>query len=466
MPLLFALLTASVSDVSELISPPPNEVTLDLPEEPYNYRIGELPNHIFNSTDPWSGGGVDTVRISSISNNGATLGRVLFYDKILSSTGDVSCGSCHKQELSFADEGAFSEGVDEIMTTRNSMHINDLAWGAFQEQLFWDFRANQLEKMVLDPIANEEELGGPTMASIINNMYDTDYYGPLFEKAYGDPTITTTRIASSISQFIRSMTTLNSKFDQEAANNFAGFSELEMTGKQLFEESCSSCHAAPHFSSTNGFDFFFFPMNNGLDSNFTDLGAGAWTEDPSFDGVFKSPTLRNIALTAPYMHDGRFETLEEVIDFYSDGIQSNPTSAFEWMFALEPDENNLRGFRFDDEEKEALMAFMNTLTDETFATNPKWSNPFVELTSTFSPELLEGITASPNPTKDQTTIELNNPDAKEFQLNLTTIDGKVVRQITTADQQYTLTKGDLSPGVYFLKVTDQRKMATIKIILQ
>jgi len=320
--------------------------------------------------------------------------------------------------------------------------------------------------MVLDPIANEEELGGPTMASIITNMYDTDYYGPLFEKAYGDPTITTSRIASSISQFIRSMTTFNSKFDQEAANNFNGFSELEMVGKHLFEESCSSCHSAPHFSATNGFDFFFFPMNNGLDSNFTDLGAGAFYEDPSLNGVFKSPTLRNIALTAPYMHDGRFETLEEVVDFYSDGIQSNPTSAFEWMFSLEPDENNLRGFRFEDEEKEALIAFMNTLTDETFATNPKWSNPFVEVTSDFSPELLEGITVSPNPTKGQTTIDLNNPDAKEFQMNLTTIDGKVVRQISTTDQQYTLTKGDLSAGIYLLKITDQNKMATIKIIMQ
>lgn len=367
MPVLFALLTASVSDVSthfkEFIAPPPNEVILDLPEEPFNYRIGELPEHIFNSTDPWSGT-IDTIRISSITNNGATLGRVLFYDKILSSTGDVSCGSCHQQELSFADEGAFSEGVDEIMTTRNSMHINDLAWGSFQEQLFWDFRANQLEKMVLDPIANEEELGGPTMASIINNMYDTDYYGPLFEKAYGDPTITTSRIASSIAQFIRSMTTLNSKFDQESANNFNGFSELEMAGKHLFEETCSSCHSAPHFSSTNGFDFLFFPMNNGLDSAFTDLGAGGWMEDPSMNGIFKSPTLRNIALTAPYMHDGRFATLDDVIDFYSEGLQNSST--------IDPLMKNIDngGVQLSASDKADLKAFLLTLSDPSFLTNP------------------------------------------------------------------------------------------------
>lgn len=317
-----------------------------------------------------------------ISNPGATLGRVLFYDPQLSLNNRIACASCHKQEKAFSDDVAGSVGFAGKVTPRNSMAIVN---AGFNRNLFWDSRSSSVGDLVTKPIQNHIEMGMEEMSRLENKLAKIDYYPALFQQAFGTTQITKENISSALAQFVCSITTVNSRFDQEQTNNFAGFSTLENMGKDLFfsaRTNCNRCHAQPTFAapdfpggeygSSGGGDFgggsssndVKGTANNGLDIAYADQGLG--------NGKFRIPSLRNIALTAPYMHDGRFNTLEEVIDHYSDAIQPHHDLDKNLRNAdgspLRPNLNAL--------EKKALKAFLLTLTDESLLTEAKYSNPF------------------------------------------------------------------------------------------
>ena len=430
-----------------------------LPDEPFDYDI-DFPQHVVFGN--WSS--VDSTLINSmITPDGATLGRVLFYDKLLSKSNELSCASCHKQEFAFADDKRFSDGINGAKTERNSPNLNDIVWGSTlffgqggtEKLLFWDGRVSNLEVMVLQPIEHEGELG-KDLDVLIEKLTATDYYGPLFEAAYGTPNITGDRIGNAMAQFVRSMASFDSKFDRVMKGQDL-FTELEQDGFEIFEESCGSfCHGDPHFGS-------FSMMNNGLDSAYQDQGVAEWSGNTFDVGKFRSPSLRNIELTGPYMHDGRFETLEEVIDFYSDEVFPHPNNDFGWTIGSSGDFN---GFEFTDEEKDALKAFMLTLTDESFITDEKWSDPFEEASSSSFVPLDEKVSIYPNPFSDRATVELDNANGATYVLRLTTVDGRVLRTYETTTSTVIIEKENMQAGVYMLEVRKENRMQVERMVVQ
>lgn len=328
----------------------------DLPATPYNYSDIDLPIHlafIINNIP------ADNL----ITDEGATLGRVLFYDKRLSGNNTTSCASCHLQSLSFADVGATSVGFAGARTTRNSMGLANNRY--FQSgDYFWDNRVDSLEELVLLPITDHIEMGSD-MPSLLTELSAESYYQDLFDDVFGSAEITEERISLALSQFVRSMVSYQSKYDIEFSNGFAGFTASEERGRRLFqiEAQCGICH------NTDA-QILLSPRNNGLDLIYRDNGVGTITGSQYDMGLFKPPSLRNIELSAPYMHDGRFDTLEDVIDHYSTGVQNHPN-----LDAFIPP----NGFNFSNTQKTDLLNFLLTLTDDTFTTDPKFSDPFVEV---------------------------------------------------------------------------------------
>jgi len=258
------------------------------------------------------------------SDEKATIGRVLFYDKLMSKNNSISCASCHKQELAFADGAKVSEGFGGKLTERNSGSIvNPIV----SQNFFWDSRSSSLEDLALRPVQNHIEMGMESIEELTQKLSQEGYYKDLFKKAYGSENVTSSRVAESLSEFIASMFKKDSKFDEGLVSNFDNFSSLEKHGMELFFSSttqCASCHAGANFSTPTG--GFNNPYRDTGGS--TNIGLDVVYEDQGFaDGKFKIPSLRNIALTAPYMHDGRFETLTEVIQHYNTGIQPHE---FNW----------------------------------------------------------------------------------------------------------------------------------------
>ena len=431
-----------------------------LPDVPFQYER-EVPDFIQNFFSGW-GSSTPSNSFETVTNDGATLGRVLFYDKKLSLDETISCGTCHIQEFSFADGLEVSEGIMGTMTTRNSLHINDLAWRNSPE-LFWDGRHTVLEDMVIDPIINPDELG-LDIVDLIDRLNNTEYYEDLFTDAFGTPAITEERIADAISQFIRSIASFESKFDVGIEQGFGNFTDSEQAGHMLFEQDCGFCHAAPHFGSSE-FSGVIFGGNftNGLDAVSSDPGMGGWTNDPFFDGVFKTPTLRNIEVTQPYMHDGRFETLEEVVDFYSEDLQPHPNSFF-LNWSSTPG-NSFTGFDYTDEEKADLVNFMKTLTDQTTLTDPKWSDPFEpETTSITDPHLFEDVTVFPNPAHEVTYISIQNSSSKEYDITLSNLSGQTLQRVAGFQgNQYALSTADLANGIYMIEIRQADNLRVIKL---
>ena len=360
------------------------ESPLNLPSTPFDYINLNLPSHFTTNVPgqplPTSINGTDNMPSNNvITNEGATLGRVLFYDKSLSANGTVACATCHKQDKGFSDNEVLSIGFQGGFTGRHSMTLINARF--YQRgRFFWDERASTLEEQVLMPFQDPVEMG-MTLDEVVSNVTKQPFYAALFESAFGSKEITSDKISKALAQFVRSIVSFNSKYDQGRAlvttpgANFSNFTAQENTGKNLFFQTipngggaCFGCHTTEAFISANP-----GPQNNGLDiSSTTDLGAGAIFPNPIFVGRFKTSTLRNIELTAPYMHDGRFATLEEVVEHYNSGIQANPTLAP----ALTDANGNPIRLNFTDSEKAALVAFLKTLTDISIGTNEKWSNPF------------------------------------------------------------------------------------------
>lgn len=370
--------TEDIVDMEETIVTADLSDALELPTEFFNYANPDLPNHFITGQVA----GIDnTPNNNPVTDEGATLGRVLFYDVNLSGNNTVSCASCHIQERGFADEGAFSIGFEGGLTGRNSMGLANAGYynnGRF----FWDERANTLEDQVLMPIQDEIEMG-LTLNELVTKIQSQDYYQPLFTDAFGSTEVTTDRISLALAQFVRSMVSYESPYDEGliAANgnedaDFANFTELENLGKDLFfsnRTQCSNCHETATFSGDQA-------RNNGLDAVLTDLGVGGVTGNNNDQGEFKVNSLRNIALTGPYMHDGRFETLQEVVEFYNSGIQNSPNLDNRLRVGgggRGNNNGNVRRMNLSGQEIDALVAFLNTLTDESFLTDEKFSNPFV-----------------------------------------------------------------------------------------
>ena len=344
-----------------------------------------LPDASYDYTPKWGGmhshmAGQDI----GITNEGATLGRVLFYDKILSIDNTVSCGSCHHQAIGFADEGRQSVGFDNQLTDRNAPPISNLY---DDNLLFWDGRSTSINDLVLRPIRNHKEMGMEDMNFLVAKIKAAPYYADLFTKAYGNDEVTSDRIADAMTQFIKSMIGCDSPVDRHNQSG-AELSPLALEGMNIFfgKGTCYNCHSGPDLNDRGGFfSDPFFPPNGGgfgwaqdiadigLDKNYTDVGMGVF--DEALVGVFKIPSLRNVALTAPYMHDGRFATLEEVVNHYNSGIQRSPNldNVFKsW------DTGEAITLGLTDGEKAALVAFLHSLTDENYMKDTRFSDPFIQ----------------------------------------------------------------------------------------
>lgn len=360
-----------LGDIEEVINEDVSDV-LNLPASYYNYSNPVLPAHFRNGQVA----NIDNTPGSNpVTDEGATLGRVLFYDRKLSANNSTSCASCHLQQNAFADPSRLSTGFEGGATGRNSMSLSNARYydnGSF----FWDERAETLEDQVLMPIQDPIEMG-MTLDELVAKLQAEEYYEVLFNDAFGSPEVTSEKISLALSQFVRSMVSYQAPFDEgltatggDIRDDFPNFSAMENRGKDLFfsgRTQCSNCHETATFSGDRA-------RNNGLDPFDTDLGAGAITGRNQDNGEFKTNSLRNIALTAPYMHDGRFATLREVVQFYNNGIEDNPNLDD----LLRVNNGQVRRMNLNPQEMDALVAFLETLTDPVFVEDQKFSNPFID----------------------------------------------------------------------------------------
>jgi cytochrome c peroxidase len=289
------------------------------------------------------------------------------------------------QKNAFADPNRASKGFAGKLTDRHAMSLANLRYN-LRGRFFWDERAGNLEDTVLLPIQNKEEMG-QDLTKVVEVLGKDEKYAELFEKAYGDGKVTPERIGKALAQFLRSLVSYQSKYDEglarvkTARDDFPNFTVKENRGKALFLSNCAVCHLP-------GQDTHFLmlaPVNDGLDADYknADGGVGDITLFPPDIGRFKSPSLRNVEVTAPYMHDGRFDTLEKVIDHYSKGIKPHPNLDGRLRQAAPPPpdlasrpEVTPRHLNFTDSEKAALLAFLKTLTDHKFLSDPKFADSF------------------------------------------------------------------------------------------
>ncbi|MFT4522225.1 MAG: cytochrome c peroxidase [Bacteroidia bacterium] len=304
---------------------------------------------------------------------GVKLGRMLFYEKMLSGDGSQACGSCHLQEFAFSDTATLSIGIRDKSGKRQAMATFNMAWNT--NEFFWDGRSHLLRDQSLLPIQDELEMD-ETLENVESKLSSSKTYRDQFKRAFGSEEVTSEKMSKAMEQFMNSIVSYQSKYDRFLKDSTV-FSVQEKRGLQLFmadynpffpNESgadCAHCHSSFNFEN----DLY---MNNGLDAeaDIKDQGRESVTKDPKDRGAFKVTSLRNIALTAPYMHDGRFKTLDEVIDHYNNDIK--PSSS------LDPALENTRekGLFLDAAKKADLKAFLQTLTDEELVKNPAFSDPF------------------------------------------------------------------------------------------
>lgn len=378
LPGLFAsfifFLFACKKNSTEIPQVDPVATYLNLPASPFNYSNPALPAYL--KSQPVQDQ-INTPVTNPITDWGATLGRVLFYDKNLSKNLTISCASCHKQANAFTDFDKLSKGFNGGLTGRNSMSLINAAYYP-NGRFFWDQRAHTLEQQVLIPIQDLVEMG-ITLDTLVKRVQGLPYYPSLFTKAFGTSAINSNLISKSLSQFVRSVVSYQSKYDQGRQTlptapapppnaPFPNFTAQENRGKEIFltpQNACAACHGTETFTAPGA-------RNNGLDDTNVDAGFGSISKDPADFGLFKVSSLRNVELTAPYMHDGRFNTLEEVVEHYNSGIKNNPNLS--QPLKLPGGQPKVLNLTIAD--KAALVAFLKTLTDRNITTDIKFSSPF------------------------------------------------------------------------------------------
>ncbi|HRO44003.1 MAG TPA: cytochrome c peroxidase [Flavipsychrobacter sp.] len=343
---------------------------LNLPATPFNYSNPALPAFFSNE--------FITIQNNTPTDNpttdwGATLGRVLFYDVRLSKSNSISCASCHKQEFGFADTAQFSKGFDGKFTGRHSMSLLNAAF-YLNGRFFWDERAASLEQQVLMPIQDSLEMG-LQLDELRSRLAATEFYPLLFKQAFGSTDITNEGISKALAQFVRSMISYQSKYDEgrsmvaDRDSNFPNFTPQENRGKRIFmgntNVNCFGCHNTDVFITDH-------PRNNGLTLTNQDVGIYIHSNDPFDIGKFKAPSLKNVAVRHRYMHDGSIVGLINVLRHYDTGIQMNPN--------LDPHIGALNGkpatMNLSDDDLEALASFLETLTDHKIMQDEKFSSPF------------------------------------------------------------------------------------------
>jgi len=301
----------------------------------------------------------DLPRDNPLTGEGVELGSKLFFDRRLSSNDRLSCAACHRPNEALSDPRRFSRGVLGAIGTRNAPALENLAW---KSSFFWDGRAATLREQVLQPIQNPIEMH-ESLADVVSKVSADKDYPRLFQNAFGSPEISSDKIARALEQFLLVQVSFDSKYDH-VMNGQASFTAQEQRGFELFNTEydpyhgqygadCFHCHGGVMFQTQNF-------ANNGLDSAFYDLGRYKITQRAGDEGKFAVPSLRNVAVTAPYMHDGRFRTLEEVVEHYCTGMKRSAT--LDPNLAKHPD----GGVPLSADDKRALVAFLKTLTDEKF----------------------------------------------------------------------------------------------------
>ncbi|MEL7002483.1 MAG: cytochrome c peroxidase [Bacteroidota bacterium] len=305
---------------------------LNLRQRMFNYADLIIPEYFVESSGslPFQD---NTPKDNQVTDEGATLGRVLFYDVNLSANNTISCASCHQQDKGFSDPRRFSVGLNGESTNRHSMSLINSRW--YEKQgFFWDERAPSLEDQVLLPIQDHIEMG-LELSEMVTKLEQLEYYKVLFNRAFGTPDVTPDRVSRALSQFTRSIISFDSRFNKAVrADGLDEVPETEMVSLSTLTEqenigldifynyaTCGYCHMGPaHVADSL--------KNNGLDLVYADKGKAEWSDNPQDNALFKPPSLANIALTAPYMHDGRFETLMDVVNHYSDNIKAHPNLNF------------------------------------------------------------------------------------------------------------------------------------------
>jgi cytochrome c peroxidase len=291
-----------------------------------------------------------------LTEEGFQLGRNLFYDPILSRDNTISCASCHLQQTGFTHvDHDLSHGIEGKIGTRNSSTLMNLAWS---KHFMWDGGVNHLEVQPLAPIESEVEMD-ETLENVVQKLNNSPKYQALFEKAFGTKKITGQLTLKALAQFVVMLKTDNSKYDKVIRKE-ATFTKQEQNGYTIFKQHCASCHTEPLFTN-NSFE------NNGLtiDSTLNDFGRMKITNNLKDKQKFKVPTLRNIQFTFPYMHDGRFTSLTEVVKHYNSEIHKSETLSSKLM----------KPMNLSDNDRVDLVAFLKTLTDQEFLFNPRFSYP-------------------------------------------------------------------------------------------
>lgn len=293
---------------------------------------------------------------NAVTNERFELGKKLFYDPLLSVDNSVSCASCHLQEAAFSHvDHDLSHGINNLLGTRNAPPIFNMAW---HSNFFWDGGVNHLELQPVNPIQNPVEMG-ETISNVILKLNSSSTYRSLFQTAYGSDSVTSQLMLRAMAQFMAVMVSSNSRYDKYIrGEDGVTFTSAELNGLNLFRQKCASCHTEPLMT-----DLTY--KSNGLDSTVTDPGRGGITQDPSDMGKFKVPSLRNVAVSNPYMHDGRIKTLEKVLEHYNSGVKNAPN--------LDP--SLAGGIPLTAQEKSDLISFLQTLTDEEFLHNPLFADP-------------------------------------------------------------------------------------------
>lgn len=325
----------------------------------------------YSITRPVGFGEMDIPSDNLLTEEGIELGRFLFYDPILSKDSTISCGSCHLQEHGFTDANPVSIGVNGSTGTRSAMSLFNV--GYYNTGLFWDGRSSTLEKQALEPIENPLEMH-EMWPNVEAKLQRSKTYREMFRKAFGisnKKEITKELAAKALSQFQRTLLSYNSRYDEIFLRQEGFPTEQELRGYDMYfntsldlpDAQCGHCHNG-FLLTNNGY------FNNGMDSvgnlmNYPDPGKGKITGQYFDYGKFRAPSLRNIGYTAPYMHDGRFKTIAEVMDHYIDHIKN--------VANLDP---NLAILNLTQSQREDVIEFLKMLDDPSAIKNPKYSNPF------------------------------------------------------------------------------------------